>query len=337
LSVTIQASDDLLGAAVSVDYHLQVSDVNDAPVLDNSLSPTLTTLSEDPTSNYGTPTYALTYQGISDQDVGALKGIAITGASDYHGRWEYSLNSGMTWLSMGQPTASGALLLPSDGLTLVRFTPNANFHGVVKLWYQAWDRTQGTAGGTMAVVGNSGGSGTLSAAVENAALTVQSVNDNPLLNITGSVGYKLNASPILLAPYARVSDVDSPNFGGGTLRVSIGAGSDASNRLEIGGLFTVTKNKVLYGGLQIGTRTSSGVGTNDLIVKFTSRATPEIVQELIRALTFRTYRSTTTINRSVYFQLTDGDGGASLIQNKIVNLGTTTSVTPPPASSHWWE
>jgi hypothetical protein len=198
---------------------------------------------------------------------------------------------------------------------------------VVKLWYRAWDRTAGTPGDTLPIAGNAGGDKSLSTAYESAALSILPVNDAPVLSLTGWVGYKLNASPIVLVPNATVSDVDSANFAGGVLRVNISAGSDAGNRLEIGGLFTVKGSRVFYSGLQIGTLTSIGIGTKDLAITFTYRATPEIVQQLIRSLTFRTYRSTNSANRIMYFQLTDGDGGSSQIQTKTVSLGTT--LNPP--------
>jgi hypothetical protein len=215
--------------------------------------------------------------------------------------------------------------LAADATTRIRFKPNANFNGIVRLWYQAWDRTQGIAGGTLASAGNSGGDKSLSTVRDSASLTVLAVNDNPLLTLNGTIGYKLNTSQIVLSPYAVVSDVDSANFAGGMLRVSIGNGSDAGNRLGLSGLFTVKGSKILYSGLQIGTMTSGGMGTNALAITFTYRATPAVVQELVRSLTFRTYRSTNSANRTIYFQLTDGDGGTSQVQIKTVSIGSSYS------------
>lgn len=323
LTVTVLANDSSLGGSVSADYPLQITNVNDAPVLDSALSPTLNTIYEDSVNLYGTPVYVLTNIAVADQDAGALKGIAVTAAAESNGTWQYTLNGGMTWLPMGQPTPGAARLLSADMMTQVRFLPGANFSGVVKLWYQAWDRTAGIVGGTLAVAGNSGGDKSLSTAYENASLTIQPVNDAPVLALSGSVGYKLNASPIVLAPNATVSDVDSENFAGGVLRVSIGSGTDASNRIEIGGAFTVKGGKLFYSGVQIGTITSNGIGTNALAITLTYRATPLVVQELVRSLTFRTYRGTNPISRMVYFQLTDGDGGSSQVMTKTVAIGST--------------
>jgi hypothetical protein len=222
------------------------------------------------------------------------------------------------------PSNAGARLLPVEVSTRIRFLPNANFNGTVQLWYTAWDRSNGTAGGTLPLSGNQGGSKSLSMAMENAPLTILPVNDLPSLSLSGTIGYTLNAAPIVLAPGAVVSDVDSPDFSGGELRVSIGSGSDASNRLELSGLFTISKKKVLYAGIEIGTLTSNGIGTNALAITFNGRATLSVVQALIRSVTFRTTNGTYGANRLISFYVTDGDGGMSPIRMKTVSLGSTT-------------
>jgi hypothetical protein len=143
--------------------------------------------------------------------------------------------------------------------------------------------------------------------------------------VSGSIGYKLNTAPVVMAPYAAVADVDSRNFAGGELRVTIVSASDAANRLETSGPFTVSKGRVLYSSNVIGTLASNGVGTNALVIKFYSRATPNVVQQLVRSLTFRTVGTSLVMNRSISFQLTDGDGGTSAAQYKTIQ--TTSAET----------
>lgn len=325
LSVDVLATDSSLSAGASTHYTLSITNLNDAPVLNTALDPTLGTISEDTTPIFGTSVQMLVNNAITDQDAGALKGIAVTMASDYWGTWQYTLNAGMSWLPMAGPSHSAALLLPAEAMTQIRFLPKADFNGTVKIYYVAWDRTQGAVGGTLPVTDNQGGSRSLSTAVEDAAFTILPVNDAPVLALSGNIGYKLNASRIVLAPYATVADVDSTDFSGGTLRVSIAAGMDASNRLEVSGAFTISKGKLIYSKHVIGTVTSNGMGTNALSITFNYRATPLIVQELVRSLTFRTWQSSLAVNRSIYFQLTDGDGGASATQTKTVAISSTTS------------
>src|SRR5207244_628903 len=107
-------------------------------------NPVLTTIAEDTTNPAGTLVRTFASAAITDPDAGALKGIAVTSASSFYGTWQFSLNGGTTWRSMGNPTNSAALLLPANSSTMVRFIPKADFNGQVHLWYRAWDRTQGT-------------------------------------------------------------------------------------------------------------------------------------------------------------------------------------------------
>jgi hypothetical protein len=54
-----------------------------------------------------------------------------------------------------------------------------------------------------------------------------------------------------------------------------------------------------------------GVGTTRLEIVLTADATPGIVQQLVRAIRFRTEGASSTTSRVVEFFVTDGDGGAS--------------------------
>jgi hypothetical protein len=221
---------------------------------------------------------------------------------------------------MGKPSSHEALLLPADDLTQVRFIPRRDFQGQVRIVYRAWDQSQGVPGGTIDPAGDIGGVKSLSRAFEIATLTVQPVNDAPVLLLSGSVDYVRNAGPVTLGPAAAVADVDSPNFAGGQLRVRVASGADPSNRLGIGGGFTVDAGgNVLFGGAAIGQRTSSGFGLEELVIAFNANATPAVAQNLVRAITFRTVGGP-IVDRSVLFTLFDGDGGNSLDQDITVNV-----------------
>lgn len=171
---------------------------------------------------------------------------------------------------------------------------------------------------TLSVILTDGDGGT--SVTSTKSINVKPVNDKPLLGgISGSVGYVHNAAAIVVAGSATVTDVDSANFAGGRLRVRIDA-ADASNRLAIAGGFTVdASNNVKLNGVTIGTRTVSGFGTKDLIVVFNSNATKAIVQQLVRAITFKTV-SGAAGSRKVIFSVSDGDGGLSAEVSKTVNV-----------------
>jgi predicted outer membrane repeat protein len=293
---------------------------NDAPILDNSLSPTLAAIEEDATDPASTLVADLLAGAVTDPDVGAQQGMAVTAASNFHGNWQFTLDGGTTWQAMGEPSSSRARLLPSDANTRVRFLPNANFNGTVQLYYRAWDRTHGTAGGTLPIAGNSGGTGSLSRDTEHAPLTVTPVNDAPLLALSGTVNYDLDAAAVTLAPNAVVTDIDSFNFGDGRLRVRITDGASSANHLAIGAGFSVDANhNVLQGTTIIGRLAANGKGTNELIVTFNSAATRGVVQQLVRAITFKTGGGSAGL-RKVVFTVSDGDGGLSDEAIKMVNV-----------------
>ena len=150
------------------------------------------------------------------------------------------------------------------------------------------------------------------------ALTVIPTNDAPKLTGATTRDYTLNGPSIALTPSATVSDVDSANFSNGTLRVSIVSGDDAANRLFVGGSFTRTGDDLFLGSLKVATVTSSGWGLNDLVIRFTSSATTAIVQDLVRAVKFKTVSGTIKAQTLIDFTLTDGDGGTSnTIQVKV--------------------
>jgi hypothetical protein len=291
--------------------------VNDAPVLNNALNPALAAIAEDATNPASTLVSALLSGAVSDADANALRGIAVTGAASSVGSWQFSLNGGATWLPIGTPSESAATLLP--GWARIRLVPKIDFNGTIKLYYRAWDQTEGSPGGTANLVGHIGGSTAFSIEWESAPLIVTPVNDPPKLAFSGTLNYARDAAAVLLVPYATVKDVDSPDFAGGRLRVRINQPS-SSNRLLIGSNFMIdANNNVLLSGVIIGKRTSSGWGTSELIVTFNKNATKSIVQQLVRAIAFKTVAGSAG-TRTVYFSVSDGDGGVSTEVGKTVNV-----------------
>ena len=155
-------------------------------------------------------------------------------------------------------------------------------------------------------------------------LTITPVNDVPVLAgfAAAPVGYVRNAgAPVILAPSTTVTDVDSANFDTGKLTVEVTSGLDAGNQLSIGGtLFSVVGTDVKRNGVTIGTLTSNGLGTNRLEITFNASALTGYVQQLVRAIRFKTVGSALTDDRVVSFTLTDGDGGTSATLTKTVDV-----------------
>lgn len=311
---TISDSDGQTLPATS--FSIVVAQTNDAPVLDTTLNSALRSTSEDTFPPASTLVADFLAGAVSDPDPSAVQGIAVTAASSYWGTWQFSTDNGKNWSEMDVVSESAARLLPDTAR--VRFIPKTDFNGTVKLYYRAWDQTEGSAGQTFNVQGHTGGSTAFSAAKESASLTVNPVNDAPVLKLGGTVGYVHDSPPVKLAPNALLTDVDSLNFYQGSLRVRITDGASWTNRLEISGGFSIdANNRLLYGATVIGQRASDGVGRSDLIVNFNAKATPAIVQELVRGIKFKTVNGVLG-TRTVLFSVFDGDRGVSAEARKTV-------------------
>ena len=164
---------------------INVAYANMAPVLSGANA--LNAINEDDRNSAGTSVSALVAGKVSDGNADALSGIAVTAVDNGNGAWQYTTNGGTTWSAFGTPSATTARLLAADASTFVRFVPNANWNGTVAggLTFQAWDRTSGAAGGT----GNAtvkGGATAFSSASASAGITVNPVNDAPVLDASRS-------------------------------------------------------------------------------------------------------------------------------------------------------
>jgi autotransporter-associated beta strand protein len=155
-----------------------VSDANDAPILDNSGTPTLTTITEDEVSNSGNTVAEIVGNTITDPDPGAVEGIALTAAqiTSGQGTWQYSIDGGATWINIPTVSTSSALLLRAEDS--IRFVPDAENGATGSITYHAWDQTTGSAG-TLADASANGGTTAFSTAVDTATISVTDVNDAP--------------------------------------------------------------------------------------------------------------------------------------------------------------
>ncbi len=201
---------------------ISVTAVNDAPVLDNTGNMTLTTITEDETADGGNTVASIISSAggdrITDVDSGAVEGIAITATTNGNGSWEYSIDNGSTWLSVGSVANNNALLLRSTDL--VRFVPNGQNATSGDITFRAWDQTSGAAGNKVDASTN-GNTTAFSTATEVASITVTAVNDAPVLDNTGNMtlttitedettnGGNTVASIISSAGGDRITDVDS--------------------------------------------------------------------------------------------------------------------------------
>ncbi len=195
---------------------------NQAPILDNAGMMAFNPLWENQIANSGQSAASIIASAggdrITDVDTGAMEGIAITAANSGNGTWQYSTDAGSSWTNLG--TVSNALALLLRDTDWVRFVPNAQNGTSASLTFRAWDQSSGTAGSKVDTSGN-GGTTAFSTATETATITVNSVNDAPVLDNSGVMTLssitedqtnhagQTIASIIASAGGDRISDVDS--------------------------------------------------------------------------------------------------------------------------------
>ncbi|MFO1019895.1 MAG: DUF1573 domain-containing protein [Planctomycetales bacterium] len=168
---------------------ITITPVNDAPLLFNTFNPVVPTVNKSAFNNPGFKLSTLIASVapndyITDVD-GGPEGIAVYQVQDIGGHWEYSLNNCTNWISIGAVAPSSALLLKSDASTFLRFVPDGSSTGDRKLYFRAWDQSSGTAG-TKVDASIFGTTTPFSIGADSVTVTVNTVNDAPVLNPSGN-------------------------------------------------------------------------------------------------------------------------------------------------------
>ncbi|BAY22680.1 hypothetical protein NIES2100_24430 [Calothrix sp. NIES-2100] len=187
---------------------------------------------------------------------------------------------------------------------------------------------------TVSFVLTDGDGGTSSTVLKT--INVTAVNDAPFISLPGTnPTYTENAPAILIDSAATVADFDSQDFDTGKLTVRLSNGGTADDRLIVQSSTTnqieiLSDNSILHNTSLIGSFTG-GIGTQDLVINLTSKATSAAVQALLRSLTYTSVsENPSTTPRTVSFVLTDGDGGTSTTVFKTINV---TAVNDAPVIS----
>jgi hypothetical protein len=164
------AASDGTATSTPVTRVVTVIPVNDAPILDTVPNPTLPDVSKGNTNPAGTTVAALLGTAVTDPDLGAQQGIAITALTGTgFGTWQFSTDGVANWLTIETVSPLKALLLRATDM--LRFVPSGGLTGTATISYRAWDQTTGTAGSTMAV-GAGGGKSAFSLATEIASVNI---------------------------------------------------------------------------------------------------------------------------------------------------------------------
>jgi Ca2+-binding RTX toxin-like protein len=209
------------GAATSSQtISLGVTAVNDAPLIETVIDPTLPTINEDtlaPTSGIVGATivsdliqagYGLgNYADPDDPTAAVPGGLAITGVNS-NGTLYFSTNSGNTWQSVNELSDSNALIL--DINSYLFFQPNADYNGGLTdaLTFRGWDGTGGYANGSRVNTIESPNS-SFSVEADGIGINIIGVNDAPRLNANTTINLLEDAAPTSLnitAPFDPEND-----------------------------------------------------------------------------------------------------------------------------------
>ncbi len=197
------------GGTVDKEYTIgiKVNAVNDAPILDNSHTLTMTGVLENSVAGdiVGDSVASLIVDGSITEaviDEIAVEALAITTADSTNGQWQYFVDS---WVNFPTISTTTALLL--DSANKVRFVPNNGWSGKATFTFHAWDKSSGSAGAT-ADTTTTGGITPFSVNSETVTVTVAPLNTAPTLTIaTPQTMYEGDSLEITLA-MTNGADVD---------------------------------------------------------------------------------------------------------------------------------
>jgi hypothetical protein len=196
----------------------------------------LGSISADTTSWAGVTVASLIGGAMTDADVGAVQGVAVTQTVGT-GTWQYCAPGSSTWMSMNGASSVAARLLPDT--YMVRFIPAAAWHGTASFSFLGWDRTWGTAGATAPIPSSDPGS-PFTANEALGELLVTPVNHRPVQPATPAPvllpvapNPAVPAGQLVAGLVARATDVDGDTVGSaitgssgtGTWQYSIDGGS----------------------------------------------------------------------------------------------------------------
>ena len=334
-SFTFQVQDDGGTANGGVDLDptpetmtVDVTAVNDAPVLDNTKSPALTAQNEDcgaPAGVVGTLVSSLVdfavpagqVDNVTDVDSGALLGIAVTAADTGNGSWWYSTDNGTNWYALGAVATNNARLLAADFNTRIYFQPNANYNGTLAnaITFRAWDTTSGS-NGALADTTTNGGTTAFSSTTDTASLVINAVNDAPVLDNTkspaltaqnedsgapvGAVGTLVSILVDFAVPAGQVDNVTEVD-NGALLGIAVTA-ADTSN----GSWWYSTDNGTNWYALGAVATNNARLLAADVNTRIYFQPNANYNGTLVNAITFRAWDQTTGTNGTLADTTTNG-------------------------------
>jgi len=316
---------DLNGAVAGTDNAVTWTEASNAPHTAIAINPTATVADTD---NTNMTQLIMQVGGVQDgnNEVLNIGGVnfqlSTTVSNVAAGGFLVSYNSGTGTFTI-LPTPSSVALASSyqtliQGITYINNTDNVTA-GNRTVTFNITDA--GFDNST--VVGGELGSNT-----PTTTINVVRANDQPVITNLNAVSYfenAINATAAIIDGSITLTDIDSPDYNGGSLTVSgLVAGQDSVS-LPVGAAAVLNNVQINGGNIEyyngsawvvIGTH-SGGAGAN-FVVSFNASATPAIVQRVIENLTFANSSNNPTLSRTLNLAL--NDGGTGTVQNATVGV-----------------
>ncbi len=310
--------------------------VNDAPVLDNTGTMTLPTITKVHTNNGGSAVETIIASAggdrITDVDGGA-EGMAITALASGNGSWEYSTDGGASFSAVGAVSGTSALLLRN--IDYMRFVPNGVSATTASFDFRAWDQSSGSAGSKVSVASN-GAATPFSTALETASIVVDDVNVAPVLDSSkspvlaalnedsgapvGAVGTLVSALVDYASPAGQVDNVTDVDAGAG-----LGIAVTAANTSN-GSWFYSVNNGTTWNALGAVSDASARLLASDANTRLYFQPTANYFGTLANAITFRAWDQTSGSN---------GGTAAVNVAHTVLDTFSTVAYTNSNGTQTW--
>ncbi|BDX07891.1 putative Ig domain-containing protein [Planctobacterium marinum] len=214
-------SDSQLSSSGSSDTTtVTIATVNDAPTLDDSQSPILTTLLEDVADgdNSGDSVASIVVDSSIDNIEAAqtTESIVVTSVDNSNGVWQYTTDGGTNWNDFSSTTGSSVdltsttearLLSSSSTNNKIRFVPDEHANGTATFTFRAWDEDTGSNGST-ADVSSTGGDTAFSSNTDTASVSITAVNDAPAIGTNNGLTVDEGGTGVITTSVLADSDPD---------------------------------------------------------------------------------------------------------------------------------
>ena len=135
---------------------------------------------------------------ISDNDGGALQGVAVVGTDSIHGVWQYSLDGGQSWMSLNSSSPTQSRLLANNWNTRVRVIPSPGYYGSSSILMRAWDQTSGNPG-EEANVSQNGWAYAFSSNTATASINIYSYSHTPIVTNAKTVEHQQTKTGLVIS------------------------------------------------------------------------------------------------------------------------------------------